>query len=216
MNELNMDWDRAARTSIDEAVLCAGKSLAQLQAVLAQAEQKNRPLLCTRLTAAAFAELGALGERLDFDPASGTAFYLPQGRAPAPRAVRVAVVSGGSSDVPVAREAVRTLQFHGVQAARIYDVGVAGLWRLQARLSELREQQVIICVAGMDAALPTVLAGLVPALVVAVPTSTGYGMARGGETALNALLCSCAQGLVVVNIDNGFGAACAALRALSI
>ncbi len=97
----------------------------------------------------------------------------------------------------------------------VYDIGVAGLWRLQEKLELLRAQKILICVAGMDAALPTVLAGLVPNLIIAVPASTGYGMARGGETALNALLCSCGQGLVVVNIDNGFGAACAALRALA-
>src|SRR5690606_30571001 len=119
----------------------------------------------------------------------------------------------GTSDAAVAREAVRTLAFHGHAATEIHDAGVAGLWRIQAHLPLLSEQQIIICVAGMDAAMPTVLAGLLPALIIGVPTSTGYGIARGGETALHALLCSCAQGIAVVNIDNGFGAACAALRA---
>jgi NCAIR mutase (PurE)-related protein len=94
------------------------------------------------------------------------------------------------------------------------DVGVAGLWRLMQRIEELRRVPVVIAVAGMDAALPTVLAGLVPGVVIAVPTSVGYGVAGGGHTALHALLASCAQGITVVNIDNGFGAACAAVRIL--
>jgi len=212
--EFLLDWQREKRTGLHEAVLASGKSMTQLQAILAAAEANGQALLFTRLEAGQYAELGIAAGTLDYEAVSRTAIYLP---ASAPRpvlAASVAVVTGGTSDIPVAREALRTLAFHGVTATEIHDVGVAGLWRLQARLEELQQQQVIICVAGMDAALPTVLAGLVSALVIAVPTSTGYGMARGGETALNALLCSCAQGLVVVNIDNGFGAACAALRAL--
>jgi hypothetical protein len=94
------------------------------------------------------------------------------------------------------------------------DVGVAGLWRLYERLEEIRSSAIIIAVAGMDAALPTVLGGLIPGLIIAVPTSVGYGVAAGGQTALNAVLASCAPGITVTNIDNGYGAACAALRAL--
>src|SRR5690606_10580417 len=150
---------------------------------------------------------------LHYDAVAATARYIPAGYKPETIACRIAVVTGGTSDLPVAQEAVQTLRFYGCAATEIHDAGVAGLWRIEAQLELLRKQQIIICVAGMDAALPTVLAGLVPALIIAVPASTGYGMARAGETALNALLCSCAQGLVVVNIDNGFGAACAAIRA---
>ncbi len=95
------------------------------------------------------------------------------------------------------------------------DVGVAGLWRITERLDELRERRVVICIAGMDAALPTVLGGLIPGVLIAVPASAGYGMTRGGETAMQSMLCSCAPGLVVVNIDNGYGAACAAIRVLN-
>ena len=127
---------------------------------------------------------------------------------------RVAVVCAGTSDVPVAREAVRTLAFNGEAAPLIADVGVAGLWRLTRRLDEIRATPVIIVAAGMDAALPSVLAGLVPGVVIAVPTSVGYGVAAGGRAALDAILSSCAPGLTVVNIDNGYGAACAALRLL--
>jgi NCAIR mutase (PurE)-related protein len=124
------------------------------------------------------------------------------------------VVGAGTSDMSVCREAVRALGYHGIKASEIYDVGVAGLWRLMERVPEIVRHPVVIAVAGMDAALVSVLGGLVPGLVIAVPTSVGYGMAKGGETALRAALVSCAPGVAVVNIDNGYGAACAALRAL--
>jgi NCAIR mutase (PurE)-related protein len=114
----------------------------------------------------------------------------------------------------VSREAARTLEYYGERAAEFNDVGVAGLHRLLSRLAEIRTYEVVIAVAGMDAAIVSVLGGLVRAPVIAVPTSVGYGASRGGETALAASLASCASGVVVVNIDNGFGAACAALRML--
>src|SRR5581483_6485191 len=150
--------------------------------------------------------------RLDYDPGSATAFLGEPSPMTGPP--RVAVVTGGTADVPVAREAVRTLCFHGHPAAEFYDIGVAGLWRLQQRLPELVSKDVVVAVAGMDAALPTVLAGLIAGLVIGVPTSVGYGAAAGGRTALGSLLTSCAPGLVVVNIDNGYGAACAAMRSM--
>jgi NCAIR mutase (PurE)-related protein len=98
---------------------------------------------------------------------------------------------------------------------QIADIGVAGIWRLMARLDEIRDMPVVINAAGMDAALPSVVAGLVPGAIIAVPTSVGYGVAAGGQTALNAILASCAPGIVTVNIDNGYGAACAAMRVLN-
>ena len=125
------------------------------------------------------------------------------------------VLSAGSSDVPVAREAIRTLAYFGVGARPIFDVGVAGIWRLLERVEEIRQFPIAIVVAGMDAALPSVLGGLYPGLIIAVPTSVGYGVASGGTTALNAILASCASGIVTVNIDNGYGAACAAMRVLN-
>jgi NCAIR mutase (PurE)-related protein len=127
----------------------------------------------------------------------------------------VAIVSGGSSDVPIASEAKKTLEYYGVNSLMISDVGVAGLWRLTERLQDIQNHKVVICIAGMDAALPTVLGGLISSALIAVPTSVGYGMAEGGETALRALLVSCAPGISVVNIDNGYGAACAAIRILN-
>ena len=129
---------------------------------------------------------------------------------------RIAVVTAGSSDIPVAGEAIRTLRFHNMAATPFFDVGVAGLWRLQERLEEIADHSVVIVVAGMDGALVSVLGGLIGSVIIATPTSTGYGAAQNGQTALNAALTSCAPGIVVTNIDNGYGAACAAIRALNL
>lgn len=212
--QINLDYERQARTGLDEAILCEGKSVAQIDTILRDAASTRAPLLLTRLSAPAFDALAPThGERLDYDPVSRTAFFgraAPKG----PDTGMVAVVTAGTSDVPVGREAVRTLHYCGITPLEIYDVGVAGLWRLLDRVGELRTRRVIIVAAGMDGALPTVLCGLVPGAVVAVPTSVGYGVSDGGRAALNAALASCASGLLTVNIDNGFGAACAAMRIL--
>lgn len=191
--------------------MCAAKSVEQLQTILQQVTDKQCATLFTRLQPDMFSQLdSSFPNVLDYDPVSQTAFYR-QNPLKSDK-IEIAVITAGSSDVPIAREAIRTLRFYGADSLEVNDVGVAGLWRLTERLPEIKGLAVMICVAGMDAALPTILTGLVPGLVIAVPTSTGYGIARNGETALNALLSSCAPGLVVVNIDNGFGAACAALR----
>jgi NCAIR mutase (PurE)-related protein len=195
-------------------VLSDAKSVEQLIDVLDRVAAAGRSMLLTRLSESRFE---ALPERfrgqMDYESVSRTAFFGPA--AEIAGVAEVAVVSGGTSDISVAREAVRTLSFHGHAVTEVYDVGVAGLWRLQERLPDIARHRIVIAVAGMEAALPTVLAGLVPALVVAVPTSVGYGISAGGETALRSMLASCAPGLVVVNIDNAYGAACAAMRALS-
>ena len=128
----------------------------------------------------------------------------------------IGIVCAGTSDLPVAREAQATLAFCGHTAPLIADVGVAGLWRLQDRLPEITRFKIVIAVAGMEGALFSVLAGLVRAPVIAVPTSVGYGVAEGGRAALTSALASCAPGIVTVNIDNGFGAAAAAIKMASI
>lgn len=209
-----LDGHRTSRLGFGEAVYCAGKSSAQLAGILDQAEADGTALLLTRLDEERRAALPPRQrDRLDYDPLSRTAFF----GAPAALAVEahVAVVTAGTSDVPVAREAARTLRFHGHACVQMADVGVAGLWRLMARLDEIRAMPVVIVAAGMDAALPSVVAGLVPGAVIAVPTSVGYGVAAGGRAALHAILASCAPGIVTVNIDNGYGAACAAMRVLN-
>jgi NCAIR mutase (PurE)-related protein len=127
----------------------------------------------------------------------------------------VVVLTGGTSDLPVASEAQLALHWHGVRCERLLDVGVAGLHRLIAQLERLEQAQVLIACAGMEGALPTVLAGLVPQPVIGVPVSVGYGVSAGGQAALHGMLASCAPGLSVVNIDNGYGAAMAALRILN-
>ncbi|MEM7093070.1 MAG: nickel pincer cofactor biosynthesis protein LarB [Actinomycetota bacterium] len=206
------DLDRIDRIGMPEAVLCSPKSIAQLEVIVADLVEHGRSTLFTRLSSEAFAELSPDAQRaLDFDPDSETAVL---GESLPPRTGHVAIVVAGTSDLPVAAEAEQTLAFSGVTTTCFPDVGVAGLWRLEARIDEIRETDVVIAVAGMDAALISVIGGLVAAPVIGVPTSVGYGVAEGGGTALNSALASCAQGVAVVNIDNGFGAACAALRIL--
>jgi pyridinium-3,5-biscarboxylic acid mononucleotide synthase len=214
-SDVTFDFERQQRIGLSEAVLCEGKSPAQIGETIALSRARATPLLLTRLAADALAALSADDQAgLDYDPRSRTAilgpWLAPEGEA------RVAVVTAGTSDLPVAREAIRTLAFYDVAAREIADVGVAGLWRILAHEDALRRHPVVIVVAGMEGALFSVVAGMVGGLVVAVPTSTGYGIAEGGRTALHAALASCAPGLVTVNIDNGYGAACAAIRALGL
>ncbi|MCY4284805.1 MAG: nickel pincer cofactor biosynthesis protein LarB [Thiotrichales bacterium] len=212
--EIVPDDSRQARIGFDETIYCAGKSTLQIETIVARGVGSNRPLLLTRLEAGSFEALGSAHRAvLDYDPVSRTA-VLGTGTRSGAGPARVAVVTAGTSDVPVAKEAVRTLAYYGEPALEVYDVGVAGLWRLLERLEEIRAMPVVIAIAGMEASLPSVVGGQVPGLVVAVPTSNGYGVSVGGRVALDASLSSCAPGLAVVNIDNGYGAACVALRAL--
>jgi len=210
---INPDWQRQARIGVGEAAFCAGKTPAQIDRLVALAGERRTSLLLTRLHPTRLAELSAdIRNRLDFDDMSETA-VLDNG-LPAPVYGGVGIVSAGTSDMPVAKEAERTLAFHGIASPLIADVGVAGLWRLLERIPEIATWRMAIVVAGMEGALFGVVAGLVPGLVIAVPTSVGYGVAAGGTAALHAALASCAPGVVVVNIDNGYGAACAAIKAV--
>ena len=211
--EVLLDTERRARIGLDEAILCETKTLAQLSHILDEAAAADRSLFLTRLSEQ---QVQALSEEtaaaLDYDALSRTAIL---GAVPPPEGpARIAIVAAGSSDAAVAHEAARTLTYAGVPSELVCDVGVAGLWRLLDQVGRLAEMDVIIAVAGMDAAMVSVIGGLVPGLVIAVPVSTGYGAARNGETALYSSLTSCSPGVAVVNIDNGFGAACAALRAI--
>jgi NCAIR mutase (PurE)-related protein len=214
-SDVTFDFERQRRIGLSEAVFCEGKSPAQIGEIIALSRARATPLLLTRLVPDTLAVLSADDQAaLDYDPRSHTAilgpWLAPEG------APRVAVVTAGTSDLPVAREAIRTLAFYDIAAREIADVGVAGLWRILAHEEALRRFPAVIVVAGMEGALFSVVAGMVGGLVVAVPTSTGYGVAKGGRTALHAALASCAPGLVTVNIDNGYGAACAAIRALGL
>ncbi len=209
-----LDFDRAERIGLHEAVFCSHKTPQQIELILTRFHQRNTPCLLTRIDADKVAALAVdYQEKLDFDPLSRTAFA--PGPFPKQGGAGVAIVSGGTSDAPVCLEAARTLQFHGIETRLFQDVGVTGLWRLTERIEEIRQFPVVIAVAGMEGALFSVLGGLVGATVIAVPTSVGYGVAEGGRLALNSALGSCAPGILTVNIDNGYGAACAAIRLLN-
>lgn len=210
---IQLDGEREQRIGFDEAIFAAGKDLAQIEALVADAVQRSGRRLFTRLDRAKHDALApAVRAALDYDPVSCTAF-LGAARC-IPGAARIAIVTGGSSDRPASREAARTLEYYGHSSLHVPDVGVAGIWRLLDRIDEIRPMRVVIVAAGMEGALPSVVAGLVPGVVVALPTSVGYGVSEGGRAALASALASCAPGLVTVNIDNGYGAACAALRVL--
>lgn len=213
MSEAILDWQREDRIGVAEAVFCAGKSAEQIAAILAMTADAGKGMLLTRLAPEQF---GSLPEHqrneTDYCTVSRTGFFGAV--RPVYSRGTVAIVAAGTSDVPVAREAERTLRHAGIKAGFICDVGVAGLWRLTERIETIRSHPVVIAVAGMDAALASVLGGLVSGSLIAVPTSVGYGAAEQGRTALNAMLASCASGVAVCNIDNGYGAACAALRVL--
>lgn len=210
-----MDWDREARTGLSEAVFSDGKTPDQLARIILDAQLRNRPLLITRMSPALYSSL-PIEQRgnLNFDELSQTAIL---GDLPAPESDigTVGIVTGGISDLPVAIEAQRTLAFAGIKSELIPDIGIAGLWRLMSRLDTIRSYTVLIAVAGMEGALFSVLAGLVRSPIIAVPTSVGAGITKGGRVALFSALGSCAPGLSVVNIDNGFGAAQTATRIIN-
>jgi pyridinium-3,5-biscarboxylic acid mononucleotide synthase len=212
---ISLDWAREARVGVAEAVFCGGKTAEQIGRIVALAQARNHSLLLTKLDASRFAELEpAVQQRLNFDSLSRTG-VLDNG-LPVSVPAGVGIVCAGTSDLAVALEAQRALAFHGVHAPVIGDVGVAGLWRFLDHLEQIAAWRIVIVVAGMEGALFSVAAGQVPGLVIAVPTSVGYGVATGGATALHSALASCAPGVVTVNIDNGFGAACAALKLLRV
>lgn len=208
---LTFDTIRRQRIGLEEAILAEPKPLPLLVRILTDAHAAGHRRLITRLSASQHQALpDEVRAAMNYCRLSRVAWLGDP--APLRTGCRVVVVTAGTSDAGPAVEAQRVLRWSGVEATLITDVGVAGLWRLLDRTEDLRQADVLIVCAGMDAALPSVVAGLVPGLVIAVPTSAGYGVAQGGMTALNAVLASCAPGVLVVNIDNGYGAACAALR----
>ena len=208
----NVDTDRRRRRGFPEVIYCASKTSEQIAAIaraLLDAEGLAFGTRCER--EAAERAIAALGEG-EYDPVSRT--IVAGTPYPQFTAVTTAVIAAGTSDLPVAEEACRTLETFGAPVDRIYDVGVAGLHRLLSRREQIEQAGVLIVVAGMEGALPSVMGGLFGQPIIAVPTSVGYGAALGGLTPLMAMLTSCASGITVVNIDNGFGAAMAALSIL--
>ena len=204
----HLDTHRLLRRGVPEAVFCQGKTLSQLVAIVRRLLAHQDPVLLTRLDPPMFAQLHDRFPRLRYDPIARLAIDPPRAR----RALRglIVVATGGTSDIPVAEEAALTLEFFGSRVMRVYDVGVAGVHRILSHWSLLQRACAIVVVAGMEGALASVVAGLVRVPVVAVPTSIGYGANFHGIAPLLTMLNSCAPGIGVVNIDNGFGAACLA------
>ena len=200
-----LDSQRAARRGYPEAVYCEGKTPAQLSRIAA--EVRRRADSVTLFTRADHGQAAAVLSELPDARYEAESRLLAWPPDPPPAAGGlVVVVAAGTSDLPVAREALLTAQYLGRRAELVVDVGVAGLHRILSRVELLREARVIVVAAGMDGALPSVVAGLVGAPVVALPTSVGYGASFGGIAALLAMLNACAPGVAVVNIDNGYGA----------
>lgn len=207
-----LDLDRRHRTAVPEVIFAAGKTAEQtLQLLGAQRSAEPRcPALATRCPDEVLQQAPArfAAEQVLADPVGRTVIV----GAPPPARGLVAVLTAGTSDLPVAREAAATLQALGAGHRLITDVGVAGLSRLLGVIDELATADCVIAIAGMEGTLPGVVAGLIRAPVVAVPTSVGYGVSAGGHVAAGTMLASCAPGLSVVNVDNGFGAAAHAVK----
>ncbi|MEC8809147.1 MAG: nickel pincer cofactor biosynthesis protein LarB [Pseudomonadota bacterium] len=199
-----VDNDRQQRTGSAEVIYAAGKTPEQVAEIFDQIRANGSSVLATRLSAEAHAALGNLPANATYHSQAQLLTWHAQ--APEQQSSTIAVVTAGTSDMAVAEEAALTAEFYGNPVLRINDVGVAGLHRLLARIDDLRSAKVLIVVAGMEGALPSVVGGLVDKPVIAVPTSVGYGAAFDGVAALLGMLTSCASGISVVNIDNGFGA----------
>ncbi len=215
MQHLTFDHNRTQRIGLPEAVFCEGKPLESLIELVENfSMQDANPLLFTRLFPEIFEQFPKeIQEKLTYHTLSKTAYTK---KLKTKQKGTVAIVSAGTSDASVVWEAAKTLEFHGINFQTFEDCGVAGLWRLTSKIPEINNCDIVIAIAGLDAALASVLGGLTPLPIIAVPTSIGYGIAQKGKAALASMLASCAQGLTVTNIDNGYGAACAAIRILNM
>jgi NCAIR mutase (PurE)-related proteins len=206
-----LDFQREARRKFGETIYCPGKTESQLALIFKAFADRKRPVLGSRATKAQAEYVRSQGVDAQYDEVSRLLVLRPEaqsggGGVEGRGGGIVAVCTGGTADLPVAEEAAQTAEFFGATAQRHYDVGVAGLHRLLAKIDEIRKASAIIAIAGMEGALGSVVAGLVERPVIAVPTSVGYGAAFGGVAPLLSMLNSCAEGMSVVNIDNGYGA----------
>jgi NCAIR mutase (PurE)-related protein len=203
VTQVRWDHDRESRTGVPEVVYGPGKTNAHLRQIFENASELR---MASRLSEE---QMDVLSDLATIYPEARMAVRNPRPKRNVPV---VPVITAGTADVPVALEAATTLDAMGIPTSTHFDVGVAGIHRLQSILPELASARVCIVAAGMDGALPAVVAGLLRAPVIGVPTSVGTGVAQGGMVALNTMLASCSPGVAVVNIDNGFGAACLALK----
>jgi len=206
-----VDHHRALRQGVPEVILGQSKTAAQIAGVASSLIRAGQPVFVTRLDADKAGDLGRLVPELSYHEVSRTASFTSR-ELPVREGPEALVVTAGTSDLPVAYEALETLRMFQVPARGIFDVGVAGLHRIVSHLPALERAPGIVVCAGMEGALASVVGGLVAAPVIAVPTSVGYGASLGGFAALLGMLSGCAAGVTVVNIDNGFGAAMALVR----
>lgn len=206
------DSHRVLRNGFSEVIYCEHKTPEDVAHIVQALADAGHNVLGTRASTEHVTRLRQVIPHIDYDEPSRT--FRLECRRQESLTGTLAIACGGTADIPVAEEAWQTARFFGIEGQRYYDVGVAGLHRVLAYIDEMRSADVVIAVAGMEGALPSVLGGLINCPIVAVPTSVGYGANFGGITALLAMLNSCSEGIVVTNIDNGFGGACAALRIL--
>ncbi len=203
----SIDHHRDIRQHIPEVIFCPGKTIEQIVEIASRLHQHGAPVLATRADAAIGRALLTVNTHTRYDEQSRTVVV---GRVSTRKTGRIVIVTAGTSDIPIAEEAKVTAEVFGSAVTTIYDVGVAGLHRLLDRLPEFAKARVFVVLAGMDGVLPSVIGGLVKQPIVAVPTSRGYGTGKDGIVALHTMLNSCAPGIGVMNIDNGFGAGCLA------
>ncbi len=199
-----LDTDRTKRKGFAEVIYCPGKDRAHLKEIAKKITKSQEDLLLTKLDKATFSFLKKVIPALKYNPLAKIGYLLAKPKTLSKGSVLV--VSAGTSDIPIAEEAAQTLEIMGNRVERLYDVGVAGVHRLMDNIEKLKSAQVIIVVAGMEGALPSLVSGLVKAPIIAVPTSCGYGSSFSGLAALLTMLNGCSPGVTVVNIDNGFGA----------
>lgn len=211
-----LDHQRGARVGFPEVIFADGKTAPHMREIAARLHAAGATVLATRANIQQFEAVREALPQAQWHESARIIRVWPAGQAEASIHFKgtAGVICAGTTDLPVADEAAITLETMGVNVLRVTDVGVAGLHRVLAAMEELRACDVLVCVAGMEGALPSVVAGLVDAPVIAVPTSVGYGAAFGGLAALLGMLNSCAKGIAVVNIDNGFGAAAFAAAVL--
>ena len=208
-----VDIDRKRRTGQAECIFGEGKKPDHIISICQALAQQKQPILVTRVDKEKAQTICSALPHLNYDPLGRTLSFVPEHVSPK-STHRVAVICAGTSDLPVAKECIATLTVNGHIPNTITDIGVAGLHRLLNALPQIKNHDLLIVIAGMEGALPSVIAGLISLPIIAVPTSVGYGAHQNGMTTLHAMLTSCASGLTVVNIDNGYGAACAAIRVM--
>ena len=209
--DIKFDFNRRNRIGLFEAIWGEDKSIDQLKNITREVLAKNEVVFITRINESKAKSLKNIFEKTKFYE-KANCVVIGENPQKFLTEKKIAIISGGSSDLRVSLEAKLSLDLYGIESKTFMDVGVAGLHRLFSQIDEIKKYDVLIVCAGMEGALATVLGGLLPHPIIAVPVSVGYGVSKGGITALNSMLSSCSPGVMVMNIDNGYGAAMAAVR----